>query len=68
MSMRPRTYRILEMAVESGVEYGYNRAYKHTDDPSDERIKQSISEAVLLEISEWFDVDDEDLQDRTDVL
>jgi len=68
MSMRPRTYRILEMAVESGVEYGYNRAYKHTDDPSDEQIKQSISEAVLLEISEWFDVDDEDLQDRTDVL
>lgn len=67
MSIRPRTYRILEMAVESGVEYGYNRAYKHTDDPNDERIKQSISEAVMLEIFEWFDVD-EDLQDRTDVL
>jgi hypothetical protein len=31
--MKPKEYIVLSDAVERGVEYGWNRAYKHTEDP-----------------------------------
>lgn len=47
------------MAVEEGVAYGYQRAHKHTDQPSEEAVKQAIEEAVLNAIGNWFHMDDE---------
>ena len=58
MSLKPKTYRILTEAVESGVQYGYHRAYKHTDNPDPEQMKDTIITAVMNEIFEWFDIDD----------
>lgn len=45
-------YTILERAVDQGAAYGYRRAYKHTDSPSEEAIIQSIVENVMNELCE----------------
>lgn len=58
MSMKPKTYPILVQAVEEGVAYGFHRAYKHNDKPSDDEIKEAITNAVITELFEWFDIDD----------
>jgi hypothetical protein len=47
-------YRVMAMAVESGVAYGVNRAFKHTDSPSREAIVEAVENAVLTELCEWF--------------
>ena len=33
--MKANEYKILEECVERGVDYGYQRAFKHTDNPSE---------------------------------
>lgn len=50
-------YKIMSECVERGVEYGYMRAYKHNDDPSEEFIKNEIMEHVMNEICEMFGFD-----------
>ena len=59
--MRPKTYRVLELAVEDGVKYGYQRAYKYVDNPTEEAIVKEVQAAVLSAICEWFLFDDEGL-------
>ena len=56
--MKPNIYRIIQEAVESGVALGYNRAYKHSDSPTEEQIKLKIYDAVMNEICEWFTFDE----------
>jgi hypothetical protein len=45
----------MERCVEDGVAYGYRRAFKHTDNPPEEVILDSIVSGVMLELSAWFD-------------
>jgi hypothetical protein len=52
--MKAKEYNVMQMAVSAGVEYGYNRAHKHTDSPSEDQIKEAIIKAVMDEICEWF--------------
>jgi hypothetical protein len=66
--MKPKVYPVLDMAVENGVHYGLNRAYKYTDDPSREQIVAEVTEAVLNSICEWFDLSDEDRDLHSDAL
>jgi hypothetical protein len=66
--MKPKTYPVLEMAVEDGVSYGVNRAYKYNDDPTREEIMAAVTDAVMNSICEWFDLSDEDLERHTDSL
>lgn len=56
--MRANEYRLLDEAVEMGVTRGYNRAFKHTDAPTEEQIKDSIHNAVMGAICEWFIFDE----------
>jgi len=51
----PKTYPLLVKTVEDGVIYGYRRAHKHTDEPTESEICIAISDAVMLQISEAFD-------------
>jgi hypothetical protein len=54
----PDSYKVLAMAVETGIALGWNRARKHVDDPSPEAIREAIHEAVMTECAEWFQFPD----------
>jgi hypothetical protein len=56
--MKPKLHKILETAVEQGVSYGYSRAHKHLENPSEGAIIDSIVEQVMNSLDEWFDFDD----------
>ena len=52
--MQVKEYTVLVDCVERGVAFGMARAYKHSDTPSPEYINGQIVDAVLVEISEYF--------------
>jgi hypothetical protein len=56
--MKPKFYNVLEMAIEEGVRYGYNRANKHLENPSENVIIDSIVENVMNSINDWFDFEE----------
>ena len=58
--MKANMYKLIERCVEEGVQYGYNRAHKHTDTPTEDQIKLAVTDAVMNEICEWFDFDQGD--------
>ena len=53
--MKVKTIKVLEDCLERGIDYGYNRAYKHNDNPSAEDIKNHIFDAIIMEVYEYFD-------------
>ena len=61
VKMKPKTYVILERAVEQGVLLGYRRAFKHGEYltsvplPTEEEMVDTITDAVMLTVSEVFD-------------
>lgn len=55
--MKVKTYTVLERAIEEGIAYGYRRAFKHTETPSEEAIKSEILNSVMNSISEVVDFD-----------
>lgn len=52
--MKCRTFLVIQHAVEMGAAYGVRRAYKHTDEPTEEQIIAEVESAVMNEICEWF--------------
>lgn len=65
--MRVRSYAVLSRAVEEGVAFGWRRAHKHVEAPSEAATQSAIVDAVLSEISEYFDFDleSESVEERT---
>jgi len=61
--MSPDAYKVMVMAVETGVALGVRRAYKHDARPTDEAIIAAVERAVIDEICEWFKFDQE--EDKT---
>ena len=57
--MKPRFRTVLDTAIEDGVTRGIHRAYKHVDNPTQEQIIASVEEAVMSSLWEWFDMEDE---------
>lgn len=55
--LRANTYEILCQAVETGVMWGYKRAYKHDDSPDEEAMKTAMYDAVMLQICEVINFD-----------
>lgn len=53
--MKANAYRLIERCVEDGVSLGYNRAFKHNDNPSQAHIEDQIIQAIMTEVCEWFD-------------
>jgi hypothetical protein len=49
-----RTYPVLVRCLEDGINYGWERAFKYTDAPSEEAIKDAILQGAINEICEWF--------------
>jgi hypothetical protein len=58
MTATPRTYEILRRAVEEGIAYGYRRAFKHTEEPPEDTIRQEIETAIMAAIDEVFSFDE----------
>ena len=52
--MKPRYEVVLEACIESGIEMGVRRAYKHTDNPSQRQIIDCVIRAVNEQIDFWF--------------
>jgi hypothetical protein len=57
--MTPDAYKVMTMAVETGVALGVRRAYKHDAKPSDEAIIAAVERAVIDEMCEWFKFEEE---------
>jgi len=57
--MTPDAYKVMVMAVETGVALGVRRAYKHAAKPSEEAIIAAVGRAVIDEICEWFRFNEE---------
>jgi hypothetical protein len=47
------------MALEQGARYGYNRAYKHIENPSADMIVEHIVESIMNSLDDWFIFEDE---------
>ena len=60
--MKPKLFHILNLAVEEGVRQGWHRAYKHTDKPHEDSVKQHIEDAVMSAIHEYFVFDEDEYQ------
>ncbi len=58
--MKPNFRKVLELAIEEGVRYGYNRAHKHMENPSENAIIDNVVEQVINSIDEWFYFEDND--------
>lgn len=52
--MKANEYKVLSEAVEEGVSYGYQRAFKYSDNPTPDAIQAAIVNAVVLQICEYF--------------
>jgi hypothetical protein len=57
--MKPNFHKILETAVHQGVSYGYRRAHKHMENPTEGAIIDNVVEQVMNSLDEWFDFEDE---------
>ena len=57
--MTPKIYPVLEMCINNGIKRGYNRAFKHNDEPNEQQIIDSISKAIVEDIFEWFNLDED---------
>ena len=52
--MKAKTRRLIEDAIERGIQRGYYRAFKHSDSPTQDSIFADISDCIMLEIDEYF--------------
>jgi hypothetical protein len=57
--MKPNFRKVLEMALEEGVRYGYNRAHKHVEKPHEDAVVDCVVEGAMNSLYEWFDFEDE---------
>lgn len=55
--LKLNTYAIIKEAVTSGIEWGLNRAHKHTDTPTRDHIIHEIETHIMHELSEVINFD-----------
>ncbi len=46
------------MALEEGVRYGYNRAYKHVENPHEDAVVDCVVDGAMNSLYEWFDFEE----------
>ena len=57
--MKIKMYQLISRAIEEGVDFGWNRAHKHSEKPEKNTVLDSIHSEVMSQICEVFDFDDE---------
>ena len=58
--MKPKFHIVLETAIKQGVSYGYSRAHKYVENPTEGAIIDSIVEQVMNSLDDWFDFGEEE--------
>ena len=58
--MTPKFRKVLEHAVLLGVSYGYSRAHKHVENPTESVIIDNITEQVMNSLDDWFEFGEEE--------
>ena len=53
--MKVKMYPLIEQIVEQGTEAGWNRAHKHTDEPSGDALKEHIHRYIMNGFDETFE-------------
>jgi predicted Zn-dependent protease with MMP-like domain len=61
--LRCNTYAVLSDCVDRGVQYGYRRAYKYTDEPAEQDLCNCVTDAVISEICEYFSFHDPEAEE-----
>jgi len=62
--MKAKEIAVLEKCIENGILYGWNRAHKHTDEPTEDQIKYVMRDAIMHEVYEWFEFDENEVQGK----
>lgn len=57
--MKPKTYKVLEIAIEEGVRLGINRAIKADYPAESDFYVEAVIDALMLVITEHFDFPEE---------
>lgn len=47
VNVKINAYEVINRAVDDGVSYGFMRAFKHTDKPTNEHIMEEINNAIM---------------------
>jgi len=58
MRVKPKEYQRLEDCIERGVNWGWQHAHKHVEQPEVIAICDHMIRDIMLEICEEFDFDD----------
>lgn len=69
--MDAKSYKVMEMAVEEGVRHGWHRAHKHLGPgqaPSEGSAVGTITDSVMLHISEFFNFDPPCPKNKRDLI
>jgi len=58
LAMRPKIRPILEMCIDEGARIGYRRAYKHTEEPDESWVIETINNEIMNVIDLYFDFEE----------
>ena len=58
--LRVNVYEVLSRAIESGLLFGYKRAHKHTETPSEDMMLEAQRQAIMTEVCEVFSFFDDE--------
>jgi len=53
-------YKVIDDVIDRGVRYGYRRAHKHVDHPTEDQMIDEIHRAVMNELCEVLKFDEEE--------
>jgi hypothetical protein len=53
--MTPKIVPLLDQCIETGIQLGWQRAHKHTDNPTQDEIHTQIYQCIWSELDAWFD-------------
>lgn len=56
--MKPKIRPILEMCISEGTLIGYRRAYKHTEQPNEDWVIETINNEIMNVIDLYFDFEE----------
>ena len=64
--MKVNEYIVMSDCITEGAKYGYHRAHKYHDNPSEDVIIAEIESAIMNSICEYFNFDTPNYEDNDD--